>query len=71
MPKKKKEKDIEKRLSIQEIYPHEFWLEKYNNEIKCTPKIFDHFLPNPKSIKITATYTTICNIIFILSLLIL
>lgn len=49
MPKKKKEKDIEKRPPIEEIYSHEYWLEKYNNEIKCTPKIFDNFLPNPKS----------------------
>lgn len=44
-------KDDNKRpsLRIESIYPHAFWLEKYNKENKFQSSLFENYLPNTKS----------------------
>lgn len=45
----KKDNSKKIQLNIEEIYPHEFWLEKYNKLNKIRPIIFDEYVPNKKS----------------------
>lgn len=34
------------RQKIEDLYPHEYWLEKYNRMNRSIGPIFDHFNPS-------------------------
>lgn len=46
----KKDDNKKPSLRIESIYPHAFWLEKYNKENKFQSSLFENYLPkNTKS----------------------
>lgn len=48
MPKKnvKNKEGLKPKDLIEDIYPHQFWLEKYNNINKKKLDIFDKYVPH-------------------------
>ena len=46
--KAKQEDEVEVKPRIEDTYPHEFWLEKFQNQNNCHYMIFDKFLANGK-----------------------
>lgn len=46
MPKKNAKEVVKPKDLIEDIYPHQFWLEKYNNINKQKVDIFDKYVPH-------------------------
>lgn len=46
MPKKNTKEVVKPKDLIEDIYPHQFWLEKYNNINKQKVDIFDKYVPH-------------------------